>query len=581
MTPLDNKNSLRRVRRAGLAAACALALLIAACGGGSGSAEVADKPATREEAARFLTQATFGPTEADITHLMEVGYSAWIEEQVAAPQTSHRSSWDTADAAYKAADPDTRAGQREVMDSFYRTAVTGSDQLRQRVAYALSQVFVISMLDGTIGENPQGAAGYLDMLGANAFGPYRTLIEGVSRHPMMGIYLSSLRNQKENPATGRVPDENYAREVMQLFSIGLHRLNADGTPQMGSDGQPLATYTHDDIAGLAKVFTGWSWAGPDTADGRFYGNSNMQAADRLYQPMQGYAKFHSVSAKSFLGTTVGAQSSADPTASLNAAMNALAGHANVGPFIGRQLIQRLVTSNPSPAYVSRVAGAFSASNGDMKAMVRAVLLDPEARDAAAAKADPQYGKLREPVLRLTATLRALGAASDSGKWMVGLTDDGGSQLGQSPLRSSSVFNFYRPGFVAPGTESGAAGLTTPELQITHETTVAGYANYMRNGIQSGFGGRDTGRTRNDVQIPLTTEMALADRPAELVDSVANRLLGGSANADLKAAMVEAVQSVTIPALTATNQNQVDEAKRNRARIAVFLAVVSPEFLVQK
>jgi uncharacterized protein (DUF1800 family) len=350
---------------------------------------------------------------------------------------------------------------------------------------------------------------------------------------------------------------------------------------MGSDGQPIATYTHDDIAGLAKVFTGWSWAGPDTADGRFYGNSNMLAADRLYQPMQGYAKFHSVSAKSFLGTTVGAQSSADPTASLNAAMNALAGHANVGPFIGRQLIQRLVTSNPSPAYVSRVAGAFSASNGDMKAMVRAVLLDPEARDAAAAKADPQFGKLREPVLRLTATLRALGAASDSGKWMVGLTDDGGSQLGQSPLRSSSVFNFYRPGFVAPGTESGAAGLTTPELQITHETTVAGYANYMRNGIQSGFGGRDTGRTRNDVQIPLTTEMALADRPVELVDSVANRLLGGSANADLKTAMVEAVQSVTIPALTATNQNQVDEAKRNRARIAVFLAVVSPEFLVQK
>lgn len=571
----------RVVRRAGLAAACAVALLIAACGGGGGSAEVADRPATREEAARFLTQATFGPTEADITHLMEVGYAGWIDEQVAAPPTSHRASWEAANAAYKAADPNARAGQREVMDSFYRSAVTGNDQLRQRVAFALSQIFVISMLDGTVGDNPQGAAGYLDMLGANAFGPYRTLIEGVSRHPMMGIYLSSLRNQKENPATGRVPDENYAREVMQLFSIGLHELNVDGTPRMGGDGQPAPTYTHDDIAGLAKVFTGWSWAGPDTADGRFHGWSNMQAADRLWQPMQGYAKFHSTSAKSFLGTTVGAQGSADPAASLNAAMNALAGHANVGPFIGRQLIQRLVTSHPSPAYVSRVAGAFSASNGDMKAMVKAVLLDPEARDGAAAKADPHYGKLREPVLRLTAALRALGAASDSGKWLIGLTDDGGSQLGQSPLRSSSVFNFYRPGFVAPGTESGAAGLTTPELQITHETTVAGYANYMRNGIQAGFGGREAGRTRNDVQIPLATEMALANDPVALVDSVTSRLLAGNANAELKSAIVEAVQSLAIPAATATNQAQVDEARRNRARIAVFLTLVSPEYLIQK
>jgi uncharacterized protein (DUF1800 family) len=570
-----------------------LVLGLAACGGGNGSSSasdgtsgaqsVGDKPASRAEAARFLNQATFGATEADIDHVLAIGYSAWIDEQFGKAAPSHRAYWDSQDSALKAADPTSKgAGQREVLDSFYQQAVASDAQLRGRVAYALSQIFVVSMLDNAVGDNARGVAGYLDMLNDQAFGNYRTLLEQVARHPMMGIYLSHLKNQKENPATGRVPDENFAREVMQLFSIGLKQLNPDGTQQQ-ANGAAIDTYSHDDIAGLAKVFTGWSWDGPDTADGRFFGWSGYVDADRLWHPMQGYSQFHSVSEKRFLGQTIAPQTKADPAASLKVALDTLANHPNVGPFIGRQLIQRLVTSHPSAAYVQRVAQAFNGSGtrGDLKAVVKAVLLDPEARNVG----DATSGKLREPVLRLTALLRAYGATSDSGKYLVGLTDDPGTQLGQTPLRSPSVFNFYRPGYVPPGTESGALGLTVPEMQITSETTVAGYANYVRSGVQNGFGlnGLDGKAARRDVQLVIDAELAVADKSADLVDRVTSRLLGGQAAADLKADMVAAVDSIAIPTLKADGSNQaaVDTAKKNRVWLALTLASVAPEFLVLK
>jgi uncharacterized protein (DUF1800 family) len=568
-----------------------LAATLAACGGGAGggnntepTAPVVEKPATRAAAMRFLNQATFGPTDADVDRLMAIGYGPWIDEQFARAPSEHRLTWDTADAAIKAADASRSAGTREVLDSFYTSAVSGEDQLRQRVAFALSQIFVTSMMQDNVANEPRGVAGYLDMLARDGLTTYRQLLEQVARHPSMGLYLSHLRNQKEDAAQGRVPDENFAREVMQLFSIGLHPLNPDSSVVAGA----AATYTHDDIGGLAKVFTGWSWAGPDTADGRFWGWSQYRDANRGWQPMQGYAKFHSTSEKRFLGTVVAAQASADASASLRAALDTLAAHPNVGPFIGRQLIQRLVTSHPSPAYVERVARVFADNGagvrGDMKAVVRAVLLDREARDDGAA-ADPGHGKLREPVLRLTALLRAFGATSDSGAWLIGATDDAGNALGQSPLRSPSVFNFYRPGYLAPGSESAAAQRTAPELQITHETTVAGYANYLRSGLQSGFGQNGVNWTapRRDVQLALTTEAALADRPAELVEHVANKLLGGAVNDGWRAEVLAAVESITLPLLKPdlSNQTQHDTARRNRARVAVFLAAVAPEFLLQK
>ena len=577
------------------AAGAVLLATLAACGGGGGdgaAGEVAGVaegtpavPPTRAEALRFLTQATFGPTDADFDRVMAIGYAAWIDEQIARPATSHRAYWDAENAARRAADPSDSAGQREVLDSFYRQALLGPDQLRQRVAYALSQIFVVSMVDSNVGGNPQGVAGYLDMLGANAFGSYRTLLEQVARHPMMGMYLSHLRNMKEDPARGRVPDENFAREVMQLFSIGLYQLEPSGALKLGSDGKAVETYTAADVAGLAKVFTGWSYDGPDIADGRFWGwSEELQSPSRMYTPMQGYSQFHSLTEKKFLGATVPAQSRADPSASLKTAMDTLAAHPNVGPFIGRQLIQRLVTSNPSPAYVARVAQAFQAGGGDMKAMVKAVLLDAEARDATTA-AGATYGKLREPVLRLTVFLRAYGATSDSGKFLIGNTSDNGTQLGQTPLAAPSVFNFYRPGYVPPNTLAGKAGLLAPEMQITHETTVAGYANYLRNGVRSGFGqyGPDWRAKRPDVQVSYAAEIALADRPEALADRVLERLLGPAVGAALKPEIVAAVVSIELPALKpdGSNKEAVDNARKSRAQAAVYLALVAPEFLVQK
>lgn len=561
-----------------------LLAVLAACGGGGGGDSttepppvVIEKPATRDEAARFLTQASFGPTDADIDRVMAVGYAAWIDEQFALSATSHRSTWEAADAAIKAAGG-SGAGQDQVLESFWRQAATAPDQLRGRVAYALSQIFVISMVDGNVGENPRAVAAWMDMLGSDGLTTYRQLLESVSRHPMMGYYLSHLKNQKADTRTGRVPDENYAREVMQLFSIGLVELNEDGSAKTAD------TYGPSDIQGLAKVFTGWSWACPDWPDnGCFFNGSvnNVSDPDRSFKPMLGYPQYHSTEEKTFLGTTIAAQSSSDPTASLKTALDRLAAHPNVGPFIGRQIIQRLVTSNPSPAYITAVSRAFADNGkgvrGDLKAVVKAVLMHPEARQM-----NDRNGKLREPVLKLSALLRAFPHTSDTGNWRIGNTDNPASSLGQSPMRSPSVFNYYRPGYVAPGTQSASAQLVAPELQIAHETSAAGYTNYMRDAVSLGVGSTNAAfNNRRDVQPNYSAEIALADQPAALVDRIAGKLTYGTAPAALKTEIADAIAKITIPAATGSNQAAIDTAKRNRVNAALLLVLASPEFQVQK
>ena len=548
---------------------------------------VVEKPATREEAARFLAQATFGPMDADIDRLMDIGYAAWIDQQFATARAStHRAHWEARDAEIKAANATSAAGQNEVFESFWKQAVSGPDQLRQRLAFALSQIFVISMVDGTVGDNPRAVAAYLDMLGEKGFSTYRDLLESVSRHPMMGVYLSHLRNQKADARTGRVPDENYAREVIQLFSVGLVELNQDGSARTGAGGAATETYGPADISGLAKVFTGWSWACPDWPDNSCFFNGSVNAnsdPDRAFKAMLGYPQYHSTESKIFLGTTVAAQGTADPSASLNAALNRLNAHANVGPFIGRQLIQRFVTSNPSPAYVSAVARAFadngSGVRGDLKAVLKAVLMHPEARRVGDAS-----GKVREPVLRLAAFLRAFPHASDTGTFKVGNTDNAGTALGQTPLRSPSVFNFYRPGFVPPGTMTAARGLVAPELQIASETSAAGYVNYMRDNLSAGIGTSNGAPfNRRDIQGNYSAELALAADAAALVERVTTRLAYGAAGTALKAEITAAVGSIVIPALNAggTNQAAVDTARRNRVNAAILLTLASPEFVVLK
>jgi uncharacterized protein (DUF1800 family) len=577
-------------RRAWAAAALAVALL-AACGGAKeDEAAAVETPPTSAEAARFLTQATFGPTEAEVQRVVTLGYSRWIDEQFTRPATSHRAFWDAQDAVVKAANANNSIGSDGVYNSFWRQAVTGEDQLRQRVAFALSQIFVISLQDGTVGENPRAVAAYMDMLGEEGLGTYRELLESVSRHPMMGAYLTHLRNRKADARTGRVPDENFAREVMQLFSIGLAALNADGTPQL-ANGAPVDTYGQADIAGLAKVFTGFSWACPDWPDNGCFNNGSLNGVsdpERSFKAMQGYPQYHSVEEKAFLGTTIPAQAQANPDASLAAALDTLANHPNVGPFIGKQLIQRLVTSNPSPAYVAAVAQTFanngSGVRGDMKAVVKRILTHAEARQVGTTS-----GKVREPILRLSAMLRAFGYASDSGNYRVGNTDNPGTSLGQTAMRSPSVFNFYRPGYVPPGTQAAAAGLVAPEMALAQETTAAGYVNYMRDIIASGVGAsatvmvNGTNVTRRDLQPGFGAEIALATDVPALVQRLNDKLMYGSMPDALKTEIETAVGTINIPALNSggTNQAQIDTARRNRVNAAVFLTMVSPEFQVQK
>lgn len=570
-----NEISNSNVAGAGDSSAVSVALAVAA-----------DLPASRAEAARFLTQATFGPTKASIDALMAMGYSAWIDDQFAKPQSSHLAYWNAANAAIKAKDPSQYALPPQVMEAFYKHSLTGSDQLRQRMAYNLSQIFVISLNDSRFYHFTQQVVSFYDLLGKNSFGNYRTLLEEVARHPAMGTYLSHLHNQKEDAALGRVPDENFAREVMQLFSIGLYQLNSDGSVKKDANGKPLETYSAEDIAGIAKVFTGWSWYGPDMTKQRFFGEKTARDPARLYTFMQNYSQYYSTSAKSFLGQTVPALSS--PNDSLKAALDTLANHANVGPFIGRQLIQRMVTSNPSPAYVDRVAQAFANNGagvrGDMKAVIKAILLDPEARDMSIANG-ANYGKVREPVLRFTAFLRAFSATSDSGKFLVGETSEASTQLGQSPLYSPSVFNFYRPGFVPPNSATSSAGLMAPEMQITNETSVAGFAEYMRYGMRLGFAqmGSTGPLNRRDVQVDYSAEVALSTNPSALVDHVWTKLTGGTISPALKTEIVTIVSAINVPALKpgGSNRTNVDRQKLNRAHTAIFLALISPEFTVQK
>ncbi len=530
---------------------------------------------------RFLTQASFGPTEACIERLTTLGYAAWIDEQLAAPASGHRAHWEQRDTQLRGSG--SRAGTDQVVEAFWKHALSGNDQLRQRVAFALSQIFVISMLDDNVASEPRAVAAWMDLLATEGLGSYRQLLEGVSRHPVMGSYLSHLRNQKANPATGRVPDENYAREVMQLFSIGLVELNEDGSTRLVG-GAPVETYGSDDVSGMAKVFTGWSWSCPAWPDNACFlrglvgGSGDL---DRAFKPMLGYAQFHSTEEKRFLGTSIAAQTTADPAASLGVALDRLAAHPNVAPFIGRQLIQRLVTSNPSPAYVRDVSRVWadngSGQRGDLKAVVKAILMHAEARQQS-----DTSGKLREPVLRLAAFLRAFDHGSDSGAFRVGVTDSAASALGQTPLRAPSVFNFWRPGYVAPGTHAAARGLVAPELQAVHETSVAGYVNYMRDAITLGVGslnGTVDGvvRNRRDLQAGYADELALAGDPAALVDRVLGKLLYVTPPAALRDEIVGAVQSIALPA----SGSGVETARRQRVGTALLLAVASPEYQVQR
>ncbi|MDN2671610.1 DUF1800 domain-containing protein [Janthinobacterium sp. SUN026] len=523
---------------------------------------------TRAEASRFLGRATFGPDMAAIDALAASDSDAWFRAQFSKPQTLHRKY---IDAKYPVAGAAaTKAVPNDFYESFWQQAVRGDDQLRQRVAFALSEIFVVSTQNESVWTQTRGVASYYDMLGQHAFGNFRTLLQGVATHPMMGLYLSHLRNQKESAT--RTPDENFAREVMQLFTIGLYQLNADGSLKL-SGGKPIDTYTRDDVGGLAKVFTGWSWAGPDQGANRFFGS--VADPDRDWKPMQNYAAYHSTSEKRFLG--VSAAGAAGGEADMALALDTLFNHPNAGPFFGRQLIQRLVTSNPSPAYVGRVAAAFanngSGVRGDMQAVIRAVLLDPDA--LAPAGSSLRTGKLREPLVRLGNWMRAFHAKDAALQYRIYYLSDPLSGLGQNPMNAPSVFNYFRPSYVPPNSALATAGLVAPEMQITSEPSVTGYLNFMQDAIRGGVA------ENSAVQADYSAELALADQPAALLDRVNLLLMSGNMSSRLRGKILAAVTSIAIPAASGSNAAQVTTAKTYRVHLAIFLAMASPEYLVQK
>jgi uncharacterized protein (DUF1800 family) len=537
-------------------------------------------PRTKADASRFLQQASMGPTVAEIDRVFAQGYVGWLDEQMAKPAPGTDCS-----VLQRAALATTHCRMFATMatlnldwpsswltfSSFWKQAVTGEDQLRQRVAFALSQIFVVSMSDEVVQAHGRGVAAYLDMLGRHSFGNFRELLEDVARSPMMGMYLSHMKNRADG---GRKPDENFAREVMQLFTIGLHELNADGTAKLGANGQPIETYAREDVTEISKVFTGFSWHGPELTFDNFW-RWEWWIGDRSTKPMTGYAQFHSQETKRFLGTTCAAGTS--PDASLKCALDRLFNHPNVGPFIGKQLIQRLVTSNPSPAYVARVSAAFANNGagvrGDMRAVLRAILLDPEARDAVVSEG-PTYGKIKEPVLRITQWLRAFDARSQTGEFRNNVyTSDPAEQIGMTPMFSPSVFNFYRPGYVPPNTSLSERNLTSPELQITNETSVAGYMNGVLGYVMHGFG------QHFDTKVSYPAELAIAHDPDALLDRLDLLLAGGRMSATTRSIIRQAL--VVIPLSATATATEQQAARRERVLSAVYLMLASPDAMVQK
>ncbi len=527
---------------------------------------------TPKDAARFLTQATFGPTQPEIDALMTKGYNAWINEQVAAPRSSHRRETiddfnrNQTNGGTGNRDPVTlaydRPGGPHRQAAWWKIAVNGQDQLRQRVAFALSEILVISDQNGIIAGWQEGAANYYDIFVNGAFGNFRDVLEQVTLSPMMGIYLSALRNPKA--AGGTTPDENYAREIMQLFTVGLNELNPDGTLRLDPAGQPIPTYSQETIVQMVKVFTGWSYANA-TLNASTNTNLFRGGAANYIEPMMLWPAFHDDTEKTIVGGKVLPAGQGGPK-DLKDALDALFQHSSTPPFISRQLIQRLVTSNPSPGYIYRVAQTFANNGagvrGDLGAVVRAILLDYEARSPAVA-ATATFGKLKEPLLRGTALFRAFGARSNDGRFNIPNAE---GNLAQAALRAQTVFNFFEPNYVLPG-DVAAAGLYAPEYQILTDTTALTQPNFYYTYVSTN---RST-NAADQTPLPVFDSMVtIANNHTQLVDSVSLLLTAGAlapANATRIATTLAALPTGT-PAL-------------EKVRMATYLVLTSPAGAIQK
>ncbi|MCM3563007.1 DUF1800 domain-containing protein [Hydrogenophaga intermedia] len=589
---------------AAASAAVAATAALAACGGGGGGGAASSEPeepaivpvvtfstagysnlapANDTEAARFLQQAQFSSTRTEIAALRGEGYPMWLARQFQTPLRS--SGWNWLEArGYGANNSHSYYFNTYPADfMIWSQLLSGPDMMRKRCALALSEMFVSSMTSAEFTWRSHAYASWWDMLVRNAFGNFRQLLEDVTLHPAMGWFLNTKGNQKENPATGRVPDENYAREVMQLFTIGLVDLNIDGTPRM-SGGRLVESYTQDDVTNLARVFTGWDF---DTSDGVRItppgASWTIESNAFARKPMSLRESRHSTLEARFLGAVVPAGTPGRDA--LRIAMDTLFNHPNVGPFFARQMIQRLVTSNPSPAYVERVARKFNDNGngvrGDLQTVWVAILLDDEARGAASL-ASTSHGKLREPMLRFIQWARTFSVTSAAGSWKIFDLSNPGTQLGQSPLRAPSVFNFFRPGYVPPGTAMAAADATAPEFQIVNESSVGGYLNFMQGAIERGIQCPNPSvpeaawnNPAYDVRANYAYELSLALDAGRLVDHLSLVLTAGQISPATRAVMVNALEA------TPLNASSDATARNRRVWAAILMVMGCPEYLIQK
>lgn len=532
--------------------ALAGAAALSGCGGGT---ETTTAPApvpvsiSDAQASRFLAQATIGYSKSDISAVRSMGIGSWLNMQfgMARPQTF----WDflTAGGFDAAANINSTNGFDPMI---WSQLMSSSDIVRQRMGLALLDIWAVGIDGINTSWRPFVMAAYLDVLWDNALANYRDIMEGVSTSVAMGSFLTYLGNVKANPATGAIPDENYARELMQLFTIGLYELNMDGS-QVLSAGAPVATYSQADVSQAARVWTGYNYASAD----------NTTPA-RMRIPMAIIATRHETEATSLLNGAITIPAGTDGATARKIALDGLFNHKTLPPFVCKQLIQRLVTSNPSGAYINRVANVFvnngSGVRGDMKAVVRAILTDVEARDDAQITSTT-FGKLRDPVLRLTLWAKAFNVTSPTNLWPFGNVSSSANRLGQSPGRTPSVFNWFRPGYTPPGTAIANGGLVAPEFQITNEPSIIAYVNYMQALIISGAG---------EAKPDYSALTALASDSQKLLAELNFVLAADQISTTTLAQMKAALDTIAVATAAGLN---------NRIYAAILLVMASPEYLV--
>lgn len=527
-----------------------------------------DKP-NQKESARFLTQATFGPNLEEINSLTTKTYEQWLTEQMNKTPTYLRpflGSTVDADLIWSAH-----------VEVWWKASIFGEDQLRQRVAFALSEILVVSDQSG-LGDYKNGLSNYYDILVRNAFGNYRTLLDEVTLSPIMGLYLSMLANRKPVPAQNIRPDENFAREVMQLFSIGLYELNIDGTNKLDSNGNAIPTYTQNTIESFAHIFTGWTYAGAN--------NFWWPTVRETILPMEvwvknGVEEYHDFSSRTLLNNEV-LPANTKAKDGLKIALDNIFNHPNVGPFICKQLIQRLITSNPSPEYVARVAKVFNENSlgvrGDLKEVIEAIYLDKEARILPAANSN--FGKLKEPLLKLSALWRAFKGTSNSGKNEYRYPE---GDLLQGPLKSPTVFNFFQPTYSHQGIIR-EKGLVSPEFQIHDESSITTISNRLYAFTKWRVRGHDDGNPdQNAIKdlmfINLDKEKQLAANSDDLINHLNLILLNGEMSAFTKGIVKEMIEFTTIKGNETADQ--LNNKLRNRATDAIIMIMNSPDYNIQR